>query len=122
MVTLGWCLDAAAHHLFRPGRKLQVLGELDWLSGAPVEMVGMSGDQALVRHGVAKDGREIVAFHSLSYEVLPRLLLRLLRNPRQVERLLPDGSWAPVAWSRVNDETISVGIRVDPLEPIVLRF
>ena len=121
VVTLGWCLDLVGHKAFRPVRKLELVEEFDWLNGKPLEMVGMTGDQALVRHGVTKGGEEFVAYISLSYEVLPRLDLRVRRDLEVVERLSPLGGWEAVRFCRSGDERISVETRVDPLEPVVLR-
>ena len=122
VVTLGWSLDLVYHKALRPVRKIQLLAELDWLNGVPLEAVGLSGDQALVRHGVTKSGEEFIAYISLAYEILPKLDLRMSRMPRAVERLSPTGKWEPVRFVSRDAACVSVDVRVDPLEPIVLKI
>ena len=121
VVTLGWCLDVIYYKSFRPVRKQGLLEELDWLNGRPLDGVGLSGDQALVRMGTTAAGERIVAFTSLTYEVLPRLELRFATMPLEILRLSPKGVWEPVSFSRMGADGVAVDVRVDPLEPIVLK-
>ncbi len=122
VVTLGWWLDLVYFDMFRPVRKLQLVAELDWLNGAPLDYVGTSGDQMLVRHGKLPGGEDLVACISICYEVLPRLELRRTALPARAEKLNANGSWEPVDFVREGKETISFGVRVDPLEPIILKI
>lgn len=122
VVTLGWNFDMREHYVFQPLRRLEYIAILDRLSGRPVEFVAETGDPTLVRHGLLKDGTELVTLNALTYEVEPSVSLRLLRTPKTVECLTLAGGWEAVPWKRTDDRTISVDRELRPLVPLVLRF
>ena len=122
IAVLGWHLDLIYHKMFRPVRRELLLAVADRVNGAPVEMAIESGEQELVRHGIMKDGSELLAVTRLSLDADASLPVRMTRTPRTVAKLLPNGNWETVAFSRKNAMTVDVGVPVVCCEPVVLKF
>lgn len=122
ILVLGWSLELVYHKMFRPARRAILLSLLDRLNGGLFEMAVESGDKTLVRHGVLRDGREILSVTPLGFDPADTLPLRLARTPRCVEKLLPDGTWTPVAFHREDAARVAVGVPIVCYDPILLRF
>jgi len=96
--------------------------EVDKLAGGVLEMSLEIDQPAFVRHGILKDGRELVAITSLSEDPLAALPLRLVRTPKAVEKLNRDGAWVPVAWVRTAQDVVTVKTGATIYEVVALRF
>ncbi len=122
ILVLGWTFELVYHKMFRPARRAILLSLLDRLAGGTFEMAVENGDKALVRHGVLRDGREILSVTPLGFDPAETLSIRLVRTPSSVERLMPDGSWKPVAFQREDATRLAVDVPVVCYDPILLRF
>ncbi len=122
IAVLGWHLDLVGHKMFRPLRRKMFLALLDRLNGSPLEMAVESGEQELVRHGVLQDGSELLAVIRLSVDADDAIPLRLAREPKKVERLLPRGRWEPVPFKRLDALLVEIAVPLVCCEPVVLRF
>lgn len=122
IVVLGWTLDMIYFNMFRIKRRSLYLKILDHLGDAPFEMAVENGDKALVRYGVIDDGSELVSVTPLSFDIQDSLQLRLVRDPKSIEMLQPDGKWEEVKFSRTSKTEISVETTVCLCMPIILRF
>ena len=96
--------------------------EVDKLAEGVLEMSLEVEQPAFVRHGVLKDGREIVMVTSLSADALEALPFRLRRTPKAVEALGKDGRWSPVAFMRTSNEVVTVRQAATLYAPVALRF
>ena len=96
--------------------------EVDKLAGGCLEMSLEIEQPAFVRHGVLKDGRELVAVTSLSADPLDALPFRLRRTPKAVEALGKDGAWSPVGFTRTADDIVTVKQSATLYAPVALRF
>lgn len=96
--------------------------EIDRLSDGVLEMSLEIDQPAFVRHGVLKDGRELVVLTSLSEDPLVSLPLRLVRTPKTVEKLGKGGTWNPVAWERTAKDVVTVRTGAAVYEVVALRF
>lgn len=122
VVVTGWTPSMPFYKTTRPPRRITLQRALDFLEGGPVEMGAETGRQVLVRHGVMKDGAELVAFINLSFDSFDGLPTRLVREPVSVERLLPSGEWEPLGWERTDGEHVRLEVKSVICDPIVCRF
>lgn len=122
ILVLGWRLDLNYTKMFRTVRRDIFLKYIDAINGSTFEMAIENGDKTLVRHGVLDSGEEILAIVPLGFDVHKKLPIRLVRTPKTVEVLNPDGSWSKVNFARVNEKIVEVEVFVACLHPVVLRF
>lgn len=122
ILVMGWRLDLIYNKMFSPVRREIFLKYIDNLKGSLFEMSVENGDKAIVRHGILDDGREILAVTPLGWDVHNKLPIRLVRTPKTIEALNPDGTWSKVPFARVNDNTVEVEVFVACLNPVILRF
>lgn len=122
VVVTGWTPAMPYYKTTRPQRRATLQRALDFLEGRPFEMGVETGRQFFVRHGVLKDGSELLALVNLSYDAFDAVPIHLVRNPVTVERLLPTGEWAPLEWKRGDKEQVVLKIKSVICEPIICRF
>ena len=122
VVVTGWTPSMPFYKTMRPQRRATLQRALDFLEGAPFEMGVDTGRQFLVRHGILKDGGELLALVNLSFDAFDAVPVRLVREPVSVERLLPSGEWSPLEWRRLDGEKIELPVKAVVCEPIICRF
>ena len=108
--------------MYIPSRRDLLLEALDRLSNGIFEMAVESGEQSLVRHGILKDGSELLAVTQLGLDDDDTLLVRMKRTPIKAELLQPDGSWSTVDFSRKDETTVCFNVRISPCNPVALRL
>jgi len=107
----------------RPPRRVFLQEALDFLAGGLLEMSVENADQqVIVRHGILKDGTELLALHNIAVDALPSLNIRLKRDPVSVKKLSPDGTWSNVAFERISDTIIRLDCELVCCLPQVFRF
>lgn len=107
----------------RPPRRIFLREALDFLAGGTLEMSVENADQQVfVRHGILKDGAELLALHNLALDPLPCIDVRLKRDPRTVEQLDPAGTWSAVPFRRTDAETVRLDCDLNCCLPRVFRF
>lgn len=122
IVVLGWSLDVNFFKMYIPSRRDLLLEALDRLSNGIFEMAVESGEQSLVRHGILKDGSELLAVTQLGLDDDDTLLVRMKRTPIKAELLQPNGSWSTVDFSRKDETTVCFNVRISPCNPVALRL
>lgn len=122
IVVLGWPSELSYDKFYRLHRRNLLLMAFDKAIGSPLEMAIETCQQSLVRHGILKDGREILAVTQAGLDQFDTLPVRMERTPKLVEKLLPNGSWESVAFSRDGDLLVNITVHVSPCDPIVLRL
>lgn len=122
IAVLGWPSELTYDQFYRLHRRNLLLKALDCVNGSPLEMAVETWQQSIVRHGILKDGREILAVTQVGLDQFDALPIRMARTPKLVERLLPDGSWESVDFSRGGPLLVNVAVHISPCDPVVLRF
>ena len=122
VVVTGWTPSMPFYKTTRPQRRVMLQRALDFLEGAPFEMGVETGRQFLVRHGIMKNGLELLAFVNLSFDAFDSVPIRLVRNPAFVEKLLPSGEWEQLEWKRINEEQVDLAVKSVICEPVICRF
>lgn len=122
VVVMGWSPSMPYYKMLRPQRRATLLRALDFLEGGVFEMGVDAGRHVLVRHGVMKDGLELLALVNLSNDALESIPVRLVRDPVSVERLLPCGEWSSIPWKRVGKDRVELPAEAVVCEPVVCRF
>ena len=105
-----------------PAGREKFKADVDRLVGGVLEMSLEVDQPAFVRHGVLKDGREIVMVTMLSEDPLEDMPLRLCREPKAVEALGKDGKWSPVAFRGTAPDMVTVAHAARFYDPVALRF
>ena len=77
--------------------------------------------QAIVRHGVLKDGSELVAITSLAHDQEVAIPLRFAKKPAAVEQLSADGKWEKVAFTH-QEAILKVNVPLVISQPVILRI
>ncbi len=105
-------------------RKTQLIETLTWLAeGRPPVWVETDLD-VFVLHGrdTSDAGRAYLCVFNLNPDTLEGLTVRFPGAPvREVERLLPDGTWAPVGFS-FEDGSLHCEVSAPTLTPLILRL
>jgi len=106
-----------------PPRRIFLQEALDFLAGGILEMSVENADQqVIVRHGILKDGAELLALHNVAVDTLPHLDIRLKRDPKSVKKLNPDGTWSSVTFKHTADTVIRLDCELVRCLPQVFRF
>jgi len=107
----------------RPPRRIFLQEALDFLAGSMLEMSVENADQqVLVRHGMLKDGAELLALHNLAVDKLQSLDIRLKRDPASVKKLNADGTWSAVAFKRTSETVVNLDCELVCCLPQIFRF
>ena len=107
----------------RPPRRIFLREALDFLAGGMLEMSVENADQQIfVRHGILRDGAELLALHNLALDPLPCIDVRLKRTPQTVEQLDPCGTWSAVPFRRTDAETVRLDCGLACCLPRIFRF
>lgn len=87
----------SAFSTYNETRKRQFVDAFREVFGADIPHY--TGDaEVLFRDGVASDGSHLLAFLSTTLDPIDEIPLHLPLVPNEAERLLPDGTWAPVGF------------------------
>ncbi len=121
VAALAWSSDAPFYKVWKNGRRIILLKALDFLSGGLLEMSLETKHQAIVRHGVMKDGSELVAIISLALDGESQIPLRRAASPASVELLGEDGAWRPVSFKH-DGGTLSIDAPLTVCRPVILRI
>ena len=78
--------------------------------------------EVLFRDGVAQDGSRLLAFLSTTLDSSDEIPLHLPALPKRVERLGPDGTWAPVAFRAEHDGLVIFQTPAQTFHVVVLRL
>lgn len=86
--------------------------------------VHYAGDApVLCETGTSADGSRFAFLDNLGLDTLADVTLVFAdAAPSRIERLCPDGSWAPIAHSRASNGVVRVETRLETLRPAVLRW
>ena len=99
-------------------RKAQLVALLKEADALPVYA---PGDMELcVRAGYINDGTLLTAVFPLGIDISEELPLYLKKEPAEIRLMLPDGSDEAVSYTKTDDRTYSVNVRVEPMYPIIL--
>ena len=121
VVCLAWSSSMPYYKLWKNERRRIILKALDFLNGGLFEMPLETMHQAIVRHGLLKDGSELVAIISLAHDQEEEILLRCAKRPSSVELLSHDGKWETVAFSH-KDTLLRVNAPLIIAQPVILRI
>jgi len=121
IAALAWSSDAPFYKVWKNGRRIILLKALDFLSGGLLEMSLETKHQAIVRHGVMRDGSELVAIISLALDRESKVPLRCAVPPLSVELLGENGAWCPVDFSH-DGETLTIDTPLVICRPVILRM
>lgn len=113
VAVTAWSPEMPFYKTMRPFRRDFLRDAFDFLNGKPLEMSVEARQEVLVRHGLMKDGSELLAVLNLALDPLETTPLRLVRTPKSVHLLTPFGEWREVAFTRSSDELIELA---NPLE------
>ena len=108
---------------FRFSEKLkqQIVSQVDHVAGAPVPFVAGHDQDVLMQARAKPDGSFLVLAVNLASDPIRRLTLRAPTSFGTVERLRGDGTWAKVAFRRL-DEWVETDVPVAFEEAVVIRF
>ena len=121
VVCLAWSSDMPYYKVLKNERRRLLLKALDFLKDGLFEMSLETKHQAIVRHGILKDGTELVAILSLALDSEENIPLRCARKPNSVELLTTDGNWKKVSFTH-QDNILTVNAPLAICRPSVLRI
>ncbi len=96
-------------------RKEQFVSLLKEAGALPVYCVG--DDEVCLRAGTLADGSLFVSAVMLGYDPMDAMTLYLEKAPKAARLLLPDGTYVPVAFEKVGEDTYVFDARVEPMYP-----
>ncbi len=121
VVTAAWFPGMPFYKIWVPARRNLLISALDFLAGGRMEMIAAVEDHLMVKHGVCRDGSELVFALNLSTDPEPELPLRCFRRIAAVRKLSGAGAWEPVDFRQSGDiATVAAGLVID--DPVILRF
>ncbi len=121
VVCLAWSSSMPYYKLWKNERRRIILKALDFLNGGLFEMPLETMHQAIVRHGLLKDGSELLAIISLAHDQEETIPLRCAKRPASVELLTPEGKWETVAFSH-QDTLLRVNAPLIIAQPVIMRI
>ncbi len=122
VAVIGWSTYSAYYKLWHPQQRKWILAALDFLAGGTYEMTVESKQQTHIQHGILKDGKELLAIMSLAFDTLETVPVRMKRTPEKIEKLLPEGRWVAVAYTRTGDDCIEIDDTLELCVPLIYRL
>ncbi len=107
--------------IYNERRKLQFVEAFRLVLGA--DFPYYPGDaEVLFRYGVTDGGERIAAFLNISLDPMDEIPLHMPDVPHSAERLMPDGTWAPVAFHASEGGEVVFEAEARTFHVVVLRF
>ncbi len=78
--------------------------------------------EVLFRDGVTDDGERILAFLSTTLDPIDEISLHMPDVPQRADRLMPDGTWAPVAFHADGNGNVAFETAAKTFHVVVLRL
>lgn len=100
VAVTAWSPEMAYFKTMRPFRRVFLCDTFQFLNQGPLEMSVEARQEVLVRHGIMKDGTELLAVLNLGLDSLEKTTLRLVRTPRQIQSLNASGEWGNVSFTQ----------------------
>ncbi len=115
-------LESMSSNWLSPGRKRLLMDVLDRLNGTPLPWVVLEEQNVYALNAaLSGDNGELLALFNLNFDPIHPMHIRVVREPKRLRKLTPEGTWADVPFKIERGNVLVADLELNTYESVILK-